>query len=991
MRLRTLGTLELEGAEFTRPKPLLLLAYLALEGPQERRFVASLFWPGRRDAMNSLTVALSRLRQGASGAVQADGRRVWTDVTSDAAQFLSLLEHRQIEEALGAYHGPFLAGVHPRHVGVELEEWIWRTREYLAGLAQDAMLDSAEREAARRRFTAAARSAEKAFELASTAPEPETLARLHTLLLAGESLKTARVRREAEEFGLSLVDSVDAARARVQASIGGGGPGTSHNLDALGGRDTGYVGRDLDMTEVATQLSRPECRVLTLVGVAGVGKTRLARQVAQEQLTLGAFPGGVIGVPLEYVRSPEAVPATIAAALDVDVHRTQDVHRSLASRLGEAPALLVLDNFEHLMDAAVEVSSLVRACPELTVLVTSRERLNLEGEHIYRVTGLPFPADDDVGEDEAYGFDAVRLFVRRAQRARPDYEFTADEVPHVIRICRLVEGLPLGLELAAVWAKAMTSREIAEELERDLDLLITPSRDVAERHQSLRAAFEHSWRLLAHDEQQVLRELACFQGGFRRRAAGEVAGATIPILASLVDKSLLRVDATGRFDRHPLLYQYTEGKLQEGGDRAHEVCERHAAYHVRLLDAYGAEVHAGEQGEMLDVIDEELENLRAAWHWTIDQRRFDRVRRMIDPLAWFFKIRGRWQEGIDFLDAAVGRTGDDEAVDRSVLGSVYTAQARLLQELGRYEEAARLAHRGLASLQPDRDAQGTLRGLDTLARVAWRSGRSAEAKVYWDKALDVAQAHDDPQSTVVFLGDVAMIEQELGDYVSAERTYGEALERSREGGNQLHVIRNLNNLGELCLLTDRPAKARDLVVDSIARAERISFHGILPYLTLNLGLIAFEQGDLQEAEAKHHEALRQAGDTGDPSLRARALAGLSRLSVASGALGRAAAYAEEAMRLSWEIRDMPDVLASVVSLAELRAQQGRPADAAGLLSLVLRHPATSQIDRRRTHRLLHDVRNELTPKALVDAMERGRERGLADVVTSALQAPSAGP
>lgn len=273
--------------------------------------------------------------------------------------------------------------------------------------------------------------------------------------------------------------------------------------------------------------------------------------------------------------------------------------------------LVVLDNYEHLLAGVSLAADLLRACSNLTLLATSRERLNLKEEWLFAVEGLPF-AGKAVDEHT----DASKLFAERARQAQPAFSL-AENVPAVREICRLVEGSPLGLELAAVWVRVMPCAEIAAEIS-NLDFLTTNARNVAERHRSLRAAFEHSWHLLNAREQDVFRKLSVFKGGFTREAAAEVVGSTIPLLLSLVDKSLLRVGERERFDRHVLLQQYAQAqeKLSEHPEQE-RVEAKHAAYFSDLAEHLAFETDGSQPGRAYARLEAELENFRAAWGWVL--------------------------------------------------------------------------------------------------------------------------------------------------------------------------------------------------------------------------------------------------------------------------------------------------------------------------------------------------------------------------------------
>ncbi len=292
MRLRTLGGLSLEGSDFRRGKSLLLLAYLAVEGPQERRHLADLFWPGSAQGLRNLATVLTRLRKAGDSVIDADGARAWTTVDCDATGLLALLENGKYLQAFELYEGPFMVGETPNW-GSELEEWVYQTRELLAGHVREALLSLAETEAADGDFKGGARRADNAYLLTSAPPvEPEDLERLHRLMVAGGSLHAGKVRKEALGFGLSLGVSTSEARGQL-------GHEKQRDISFLPVHGTPFVGREAELPEVTQLLAQPECRLLTMTGVGGVGKTRLAQEVVRGLLGLELFNDGVFFVPLE--------------------------------------------------------------------------------------------------------------------------------------------------------------------------------------------------------------------------------------------------------------------------------------------------------------------------------------------------------------------------------------------------------------------------------------------------------------------------------------------------------------------------------------------------------------------------------------------------------------------------------------------------------------------------------------------------------------------
>ena len=977
MELKTLGGLELEKGAFTRPKPLLLVVYLALEGTQSRRFLAELFWPEASNRMKSLTVALTQLRKGAPGVLAADAIQAEVTVGTDAGRFLELIDGRRFERALDLYRGPFLHGFHLPGMGAELEEWIYGTREFLADRARQALLGLAEREAAEGRFEEAAARAEEAAGLAGApAAEPEDLARLYTLLLAGGSGRAGELRREAEGFGLELPRT----RAKACDTLKGSStPGAVRASTSLPTRSTPFVGRDLELTEISGLLGDPGGRLVTVVGPAGVGKTRLALQAARDQQQLGAFADGVHFLALDALANPELVPSRIAAALNLELG-TGDPLEELAARLEGWRLLLLLDTFEHLADGALQLSTLLRACPELRLLVTSRERLNLEEERTFPVQGLPC-APEGLTLAEAKRYDAVNLFLQRARRARPDLRPVEDDLPAVLAICRLVEGLPLGLELAAVWARIMPFQEIAQELEGNLDLLAAEVRDLPERHRSIRAAFDASWRRLTPREQGVLARLAVFRGGFRRDAAAEVAGATIPILASLVDKSLLRVSLTGRYDRHPLLYQFSRERLAESPAEADQTAERHALLFARLLDERTTDLQGPKHGEALAALEQELGNLRAAWRQAVRERRDQELARMAAPLAALYDTRNAFLEGSDLLAEGIEALRDDPG---EALGELLTARSGLSYRLGHYAEAEEQARGGIDLLRSPGAWKAHALGLNTLSAVAVRSGNYAAGKAHFAEALALAREHDDPTNIGRFLSNLAVAEQMLGEYEAARRHFEEAIEVRRKLGDQRFVVRGLNSLGNLSLSLEDTQAAGGYFRRGLDLAQELDIREIVPYFLVNLGIVAMENGALDEAEPRFAEAFEKARESGNRPLMAGALRRLGRVKLEAGAFDEARGYLLRSLALARDLDALPAQINALFNLADLRARRGETEASLELFGLVLEHPATDDHERRRARNAVEALRSRIAPDAAETALARGAAADLSGVVTRLL-------
>jgi non-specific serine/threonine protein kinase len=375
-------------------------------------------------------------------------------------------------------------------------------------------------------------------------------------------------------------------------------PRVAHNLPV---QTTSFIGRASELADIKRLLlEEPNCRLLNLAGPGGIGKTRLALATAAQLLE--TFPDGTSFVSLAPVGEIDDIVPAIAAALRFSFYGRTDPKDQLLDYLSQKQLLLVVDNFEHLLDGADLLSDILSQAPEVTLLATSRERLHLQEEWVYEVPGLAFPAGggqtsegaDAMSPPESSevltSYSAVELFTQRARQITASFAPSTDEMADIGRICQLVEGMPLGLELAAPWIRTLSCREIAAEIERSLDFLTTSLRNMPERHRSLRVVFEQTWGRLSDGEHAVLQQLSVFRGGCTREAAEQVTGATLPVLSSLVDKALLRRTNLGRYELHELIRQFAEAQLQTEPAAVEQAQQRHRDYFIAFLEARTAGV-----------------------------------------------------------------------------------------------------------------------------------------------------------------------------------------------------------------------------------------------------------------------------------------------------------------------------------------------------------------------------------------------------------------
>lgn len=433
-----------------------------------------------------------------------------------------------------------------------------------------------------------------------------------------------------------------------------------------------FIGRSQEIAEISRLLESPTCRLLTLVGPGGIGKTRLATEIVSRRAEL--FPDGIFFVPLAPLTRGQDILAAIVEATPFRFQQDNvDPRKQFFDYLAEKhdkKMLLVLDNFEHLLDTLDLISDILSATNTLKILVTSREALNLQEEWVRQVTGMTYPTNANT--EMLDSFSAVQLFLDRARRVRAEFNL-AEHRHSVVEICRLVEGMPLAIELAVGWLKTLTPIDIAHEIQKNMDILATRSRNLPERHNSIRSVFYHSWQLLSEHERDIFRKLSVFRGGFTREAAEAVTNTTLYTLAGLVDKSLVYLNPSGRYYVHEMLRQYGAEQM-EAARQTEAVQHTYSTYYLRLIHQFEPYLKGECQLETLRDMQIEFENLRSAWQLAVQQGEFTLINQAVESLHFFGDMRGRYYDVAALLQMALEHFSQTEHKPR-----LYRIRARLVR------------------------------------------------------------------------------------------------------------------------------------------------------------------------------------------------------------------------------------------------------------------------------------------------------------------------
>ena len=917
MILRCLGELRLDDGAFTRRKPLLLLCYLALEGPQERGRVARIFWPDGTDARNRLSVALSRIRADVPGALDADADTVATTVETDVQVWREAVARNDLDAAEAWLQGPFLDGFPYTGLGIELEEWIHDTRESIARTWRLALVSAAERSAAQGDFGAAAQRAERAWRFAPEAvPEPELLARIHALLVAGGSPDAAELRDEASGFDLDLAATEHEARASLIAAA----PPTH-----LPRRASSFVGREREIAELRRALGAGAHPLITLLGPGGIGKTRLALEVAEDQAAHRRYGGGVYFVGLESLQDPAEIAEAVLAALGGSPQPGEHAADAVMRTIGHRRVLLLLDNFDHLTEGALVVSDLLGACPNLAMLITSRTRLELLEESVFPLEGL------DLGDlaapertEASSRSDAVTLFLERARRARMDFRADDAQTRSIEELCRLVGGAPLAIELAAVWVRRSSPTEILGDLRASFDALVTPARNASPRHRSLRASFEVSWALLEPAERAALQRVGAFRGGFDADAARRVADVSADMLERLRAHSLLERDAAGRYGMHPLIAEFVRETLEESPDVEELLRIAHARWIADVVRRAEPQMHAAGQRDATARLEREHANLVAALTWSTENDP-DAALEIVGRLRLYWRYSGRFAEGLDLTDRALEAASNAPTAHRvRALATV----ASMLYRLGRFRRAR--ASASDAQREAERVSDPLVEGeaAQVLGNVAHDEGRIDEAEECFQTSLALAQEAEAPGLEVEALTGLGRVAAAKKDFERARAAFERCLAIGEERGAEATIATATFNLGAMARDLGRWDEAERHFDRCLASDTALGYRLGIAYTLRELAGVSAERGDLAGARRRYQQALALSRALDDGVGIAASLVQLGHVHLAGGDPDAAATCFRDAIGTWRSIGDESRVPRLLRHLAAALEASGRVADAA---------------------------------------------------------------
>ncbi|MFQ5854241.1 MAG: BTAD domain-containing putative transcriptional regulator [Anaerolineae bacterium] len=967
-----------------------LLCYLAVTSrPHTRPPLAGLLWgdmPEARARMN-LSQALTTLRRFFGDHLSITRQTVAFERSSDTWLDVEIFEQQiadsrwqvadsqwqvadrpsaisHLQSAISLYRGDFLDGLHVRNAP-EFELWVLTQRARLRELALQALRTLAAHHAEQGEAGWAAAIDYTARLLTLEPWQEEAHCELMRLLALSGRRSAALVQYErcrqilADELGVEPAMETTVLYERIRD--GELTPGTApseqathrHNLPA---QTTPFIGRETELVELAGLLADPAIRLVTIYGAGGMGKTRLAIETGFAQLE--HFDHGVYFVPLAPLDNPTQVAGTIAETLGFSFHEGRNQQQQLLDYLRPKSLLLVMDNFEHLLPDTALVTNMLQAAPGLKILVTSRSRLNLQGEQLFPIGGIDVPQKAE-SPAEAIQSGAVELFVQSARRVQHDFVLTDENLQEVVQICRLVEGMPLAILLAAAWIETIPPARIEREITQGLDFLEMQFQDVPRRHWSIRAVFDHSWKLMTEQEQQIFQALSVFRGGFTHQAAQEVTQISLQALRSFVNKSLLNHTATDRYQIHELLRQYAADELNQTPAAYESARDAHCAYYSAFLHRWASDLKTARRLTALEAIRTERDNARAAWNWAIAQGQWDRLEQAMEGLAAFYQWQGRYQEGEEALrlldeQLVVSNSGEEQHLRARAL----IWQANFNRDLGRTRQATHLLQQSLDLLaSPDLSGRDTrIERADALYCLGSTTLRHdyEKARDLWQQSCELYRAAGDQWGMSHVLGYLSMIAWELGQYDEAKGLVQEnlAIQQAigsqvdignmfstlgwinltqgyfqqaeqlaqkctvhyRETGDRAHIAKGLRDLAAPKIFLGRFNEANALLEESVALFNELGGGGDLVFTNILLGATKAHLGQYGEARDREEFALKLAQQFEDRAGEGRARLWLGRIALAEAAYAEAHLWLQEATAIFREVGQKDQLGASLASL-----------------------------------------------------------------------------
>lgn len=765
---------------------------------------------------------------------------------------------------------------------------------------------------------------------------------------------------------------------------------------------TPLVGREQELRALDQLLTDPQCRIITLVGPGGIGKTRLAIQAASDQCP--RFRDGAFYVGLSGLSQLDHVIPAIAETLQFSFYGAVEPKTQLFNFLHEKELLLVLDNFEQLIQGAWLVSEITEKSPGVKLLITSREQLNVRGEWTFEVIGLSYPGslsgnplsfshpfEDQPGDRPIEDYSAVALFTQSASRTKVGYKIEAEDYPAIARICHLVDGIPLGLELASTWVRTLTCAEIAREIESSLDFLATPGWGILERHKSMRAVFDHSWNLLSEEEQRVMGRLSVFRGEFTRQAAEQIAGASLLILSGLIAKSFLRRQATGRYDLHELLRQYAESKARTARKSYEDVAGRHSAYYLEIVRSLELPLVGSKQVAARAEFVADMENIRPAWEYAVRHDQVEVIKGSISSFWTFYETHTWFHEAVatfglaaDELERTYGGSSHMDAAHVILYEYLRCCQGWFYLHIGKFQEARSILEEGVQTLRSKGALVELSRSLHYLGVIYWQAGEYTKALELFHEKEKLDLPGGISWNLGIAYGNLGMVTETIGSLQDSLDYFQKNISIFRTLGDLRLLGISLFYLGSVKNKLGLVQEGKTHLYESLERSRSIGDRFGISMACNCLGLVLQKENNHAEAQRMFQESLNVSREMGEKWIIQQSLVNLGFSKFALSDLAGAHASFLQALQLASETQLVPCQLDSLAGIALIYAGQGKAEKTLELVMHIRNHPAITQDTKVRVDQLYDEIKIHYSDEQIKSINTRSQAKPIEMVVKDIL-------
>lgn len=957
---------------FATDKIRALFAYLAIESgkPHRRETLAALLWPDYPDetARSNLRKSLYRLRQTLQEADSALPDRLISQsrqtitlnpeaLDLDTDHFNQLIRASKSDAdplalfiQIGElYQGELLKGISIPDA-YAFEEWLTIQREVFHQSAVDSLT----------RLITLYESRNDPDSILATAVRLLALdpwhERTHRQIMRAHRQKGNRPGAIAQynelkdilyrELGVEPSQATTSLYEQIRAEIipagEGYAPPAQGQLRHFPVPVTPLIGRKSELDHLVQTLQNPACRLLSLTGTGGIGKTRLCIETARRvAATSHHFDDGLVFISLAQIQDSELFVSSVGQSLNLSFRPSSDPKKELLKYLKKRRILLVLDNFEHLLSherdgiPSAAISFLVEtlaSAPGVTLLITSREPLVLQGEWVFALEGLPYTSQNGDVNGNPLEHPAPQLFIQSARRFRPSFDPAAYS-GSILEICRLTGGLPLALEIAAAWMRAYDPQEIAGRIAQNLDFLTSPYRDTPARQRSIRAVFASAWDQLTLEQQNVLAAMAVFWGSFTVQAALSVTQASVLDLAVLVEKSLLRRAGENRYELHELVRQFAAEKLAESA-KEQAIQAHHADFYFSFLSEQLPGLNGPNPQEAIVMIQQAMDNLRAAWQWAASHAQIDHLKQGMYGIAQFLILAGSNREGEETFGKAlstVEQAGDDSPESLSVRSRLLAHLAWFQSGLGKNQAALENADRAVALAGRCQDGLSRAYGLSILGWTLQITGRYDESEAALTEAVTLFNQNDEPLRASLSLIRLGSVYWRKRDFEKTLAYYQQSLQIEERLQNKRGINRAYGGIGLVYIYLEKYDEALEWLNKALALDRELGNRfGITRHLG-NMGTLYLALGDYPQALASYQEAARIDRELGNTSTLAIWLGSIGNVYKQTGDQELALEYYDQSITMEQELGDRFNLCEALLGKGEIFMLRG---DVAGARSLI---------------------------------------------------------